>query len=188
MLARCTPRVASFYRLWESKLHGRRMPSRADFDPLEMKEWLPGIVLLGIGAGTLFPNLSGVAVASAPGESFATATGLNSVARQVGAALGVAVIVAIIGTPSPLQALHAFDNAWRFACQLAAEPETNQRKMIKQRDTGCAWLGQWYMHPSPFVQVINAIGKDESKKVAYNIKVLDEVAEKPAALPRKPER
>ncbi len=95
---------------------------RVGVQPDFLGEWLPGIVLLGIGAGTLFPNLSGVAVASAPGESFATATGLNSVARQVGAALGVAVIVAIIGTPSPLQALHAFDNAWRFAaaCLFAA--------------------------------------------------------------------
>jgi EmrB/QacA subfamily drug resistance transporter len=89
--------------------------ARVGVQPDFLGEWLPGIVLLGIGAGTLFPNLSGVAVASAPGESFATATGLNSVARQVGAALGVAVIVAIIGTPSPLQALHAFDDAWRFA-------------------------------------------------------------------------
>ncbi len=95
---------------------------RVGVEPDFLGEWLPGIVLLGIGAGTLFPNLSGVAVASAPGEGFATATGLNSVARQVGAALGVAVIVAIIGTPSPLQALHAFDNAWRFAaaCLFAA--------------------------------------------------------------------
>jgi NTE family protein len=80
-----------------------------------LAEWLPGIVLLGIGAGTLFPNLAGTAVASAPGESFATATGLNSVARQVGAALGVALVIAIIGNPSPLDALNAFDDAWRFA-------------------------------------------------------------------------
>ena len=36
----------------------------------------------GVGAGTLFPNLSGAAVASAPGESFATATGMNSVAGR----------------------------------------------------------------------------------------------------------
>ena len=47
-------------------------------------------------------------------KSFATATGLNSVARQVGAALGVALIVAIIGTPSPLTALAAFQHAWTF--------------------------------------------------------------------------
>jgi NTE family protein len=88
---------------------------RVGVQPDFLGEWLPGIVLLGIGAGILFPNLSGVAVASAPGESFATATGLNSVSRQVGAALGVAVIVAIIGTPSPLQALDVFHDAWRFA-------------------------------------------------------------------------
>ena len=87
---------------------------RVGATPDFVAEWLPGMVILGIGAGTLFPNLSGAAVASAPGESFATATGLNSVARQVGAALGVALIVAIIGTPSPLTALAAFQHAWTF--------------------------------------------------------------------------
>jgi NTE family protein len=76
--------------------------------------WLPGMVLLGIGAGTLFPNLSGAAVASAPGERFATATAMNSVARQVGAALGVALVVAILGTPSALDAVTAFHHAWTF--------------------------------------------------------------------------
>jgi NTE family protein len=95
---------------------------RVGTTPQFVTEWLPGIVLLGIGAGTLFPNLSGAAVASAPGESFATATGLNSVSRQVGAALGVALVVAIIGTPSPLHALAAFDDAWKFgaACLFTA--------------------------------------------------------------------
>ena len=90
--------------------------------PAFLGEWLPGIVALGIGAGTLLPNLSGTAVASAPGESFATATGLNSVARQVGAALGVALVVAIIGTPSPLDAPAAFQHAWTFgaACLFVA--------------------------------------------------------------------
>ncbi len=85
-------------------------------------QWLPGMVLLGIGAGTLFPTVSGTAVASAPGESFATATGMNSVARQVGAALGVAVVVAIIGTPAPATAYTAFQHAWTFGaiCLFAA--------------------------------------------------------------------
>jgi NTE family protein len=87
---------------------------RVGVRPAFLSEWLPGIVMLGIGAGTLFPNLSGAAVASAPGESFATATGLNSVSRQVGAALGVALVVAIIGTPSALQAHAVFDHAWTF--------------------------------------------------------------------------
>ena len=77
-------------------------------------QWLPGMVLLGIGAGTLFPNLSGTAVASAPGGNFATATGMNSVARQIGAALGVAFVVAIIGTPTSATAYAALQHAWIF--------------------------------------------------------------------------
>src|SRR5215472_6044937 len=77
-------------------------------------EWLPGMVLLGIGAGTLFPNLSGAAVASVPGKSFATATGMNAVARQIGAAVGVAVVVTIIGTATPATAHAAFQHAWAF--------------------------------------------------------------------------
>ncbi len=94
---------------------------RVGTTPAFLSQWLPGIVLLGIGAGTLFPNLSGAAVASAPGTMFATATGMNSVARQLGAALGVALVVAIIGTPSPLEAANAFRHAWTFgACCLFA--------------------------------------------------------------------
>jgi len=88
--------------------------ARVGVTPDFIGEWLPGMILLGIGAGTLFPNLSATAVASAPGEAFATATGLNSVARQVGAALGVAAVIAIIGTPGPQEAAGAFDNAWTF--------------------------------------------------------------------------
>ena len=95
---------------------------RVGLRPEFLSQWLPGIVLLGIGAGTLFPNLSGAAVAAAPGETFATATGLNSVARQIGAALGVAVVIAIIGTPTVLTAHATFDHAWSFgaACLIAA--------------------------------------------------------------------
>jgi len=95
-----------------------RIGPRPDFTG----QWLPGMVLLGIGAGTAFPNLAGTAVASAPGRSFATATGLNSVARQVGAALGVAVVVAIIGTPTPATAYPVLQHAWTFGaiCLFAA--------------------------------------------------------------------
>ncbi|MCE3266642.1 MAG: conserved transrane transport protein [Solirubrobacterales bacterium] len=90
----------------------------AGLTPDYVGEWLPGMIIAGVGAGVLFPNLSGTAVASAPGEAFATATGLNSVARQVGGALGVAAVVAILGTPNPLDPASvqdAFDNAWSFS-------------------------------------------------------------------------
>ncbi|CAA9478321.1 MAG: GTP-binding and nucleic acid-binding protein YchF, partial [uncultured Solirubrobacteraceae bacterium] len=93
---------------------------RVGTTPAFVAEWLPASVLLGVGAGLMLPNLSGAAIASAPGEDFATATGLHAVARQVGAALGVAVVVAIIGTPAPAQAPAAFDDAWIFAAACLA--------------------------------------------------------------------
>ena len=77
--------------------------------------WLPGMLILGTGAGLTFPTLSGAAVGSMPGPRFAIATSLNSVARQIGAALGVAILIAIIGTPAPAEALHAFQHGWTFA-------------------------------------------------------------------------
>jgi NTE family protein len=84
--------------------------------PSYVAQWLPGMVLLGVGAGLLFPNLSAVAVASAPGDGFAVATGLNTVARQVGAALGVAAVVAIVEAAGsdPLRVLDGFDHAWEL--------------------------------------------------------------------------
>jgi NTE family protein len=96
---------------------------RVGLRPDYLGEWLPGMLILGVGAGILFPNLSATAVASAPGEAFATATGLNAVVRQVGAALGVAAVIAILGAPDPTDPAAvegAFENAWTFsaACLL----------------------------------------------------------------------
>jgi NTE family protein len=83
--------------------------------------WLPVIVLSGVGAGLTFPAVSGAAVMSVPGERYALASALNAVARQVGAALGVAAIVAILGTPHGNDVLTAFRHGWTFAgtCLLA---------------------------------------------------------------------
>ena len=81
-------------------------------------EWLPIMAVLGVGAGATLPTLAAASVAAAPGERFATATALNSVARQIGAVLGVALLVAVVGTPDPRDAqavLDAFDNGWTFA-------------------------------------------------------------------------
>jgi EmrB/QacA subfamily drug resistance transporter len=94
-----------------------RMGSSPDF----MGDWLPAIIVLGVGAGATLPTLGAAAVAAAPGGRFATATGLNSVSRQMGAVLGVAVLIAIIGTPAPSEVVHAFHTAWGLAagCFLA---------------------------------------------------------------------
>ncbi len=78
-------------------------------------EWLPGMAILGIGAGITFPVVGSASVAEVTGGRFATATGINSIARQLGAVLGVALLVAIVGTPAPDEVAAAFDRGWTFA-------------------------------------------------------------------------
>ena len=36
------------HRYWEEKRRGRSMPSRADIDPLELRKYLPGIILIDV--------------------------------------------------------------------------------------------------------------------------------------------
>ncbi len=90
-----------------------RLGSSPDF----LGGWLPGMVILGVGAGLTFPTLNGVAVASVRGPRFAVATSMNSVATQVGAALGVAILIAIAGEAT----FGTLQNVWLFAggCFLA---------------------------------------------------------------------
>lgn len=44
----CSPPVRDFYRYWDAKRGDRMAPSRADIDPIEMKSWLTGIVLVDV--------------------------------------------------------------------------------------------------------------------------------------------
>jgi hypothetical protein len=44
----CLPATAAFYRYWDSKRQGREMPARSDLDPIEMRTWLPGIILVDV--------------------------------------------------------------------------------------------------------------------------------------------
>jgi MFS family permease len=74
---------------------------------------LPGAILVGIGVGLTLPTLVGVASTSLPPERFATGSGVITTARQIGFTLGVAILVAVVGTPAPGEAqLHAFRDGW----------------------------------------------------------------------------
>jgi EmrB/QacA subfamily drug resistance transporter len=78
--------------------------------------WLPGAVLTGIGIGLAFPTLGSAAVRDVPVDRFATASAVNAAFRQVGAVLGTAILVAIVGDPEKLtEALSAADSAYLFA-------------------------------------------------------------------------
>ena len=78
--------------------------------------WLPGACLTGIGIGLAFPTLGAASVRDVPIDRFATASAVNAAFRQVGAVLGTAILVAIVGEPASLaDALSVSDGAYLFA-------------------------------------------------------------------------
>lgn len=87
---------------------------RADADPAFLEVYLPSAVVGALGIGLTFPVVSDAAVADAPGGRFAAATALNTGVRELGAAIGIALCVALLGTPSPGEVLAAFDRVWLF--------------------------------------------------------------------------
>jgi EmrB/QacA subfamily drug resistance transporter len=77
-------------------------------------ELLPAQLISGAGVGLVLPTLSAAATGPLPASRFATGTAVLGMSRQLGSALGVAILVAIIGLPSPDAILDAFRNGWTF--------------------------------------------------------------------------
>lgn len=74
--------------------------------------YFPAIVLGGMGIGLSLPAFGSAAVAELPRPRFATGIAIVSCARQVGAVVGIAALVAVIGTPPPDQVVDAFHRVW----------------------------------------------------------------------------
>jgi EmrB/QacA subfamily drug resistance transporter len=87
---------------------------RVGTEPAFASELLPGMVLTGIGVGLTLPSVSTAAVSALPPARLATGSAVLQMARQLGIALGVAILIAILGHPTPQTALAHFHNGWWF--------------------------------------------------------------------------
>lgn len=67
-------------------------------EPAYASTFLPGWLLGGVGVGLAMPNLVAAATAGLPPEQASTGSGLASMSRQVGMALGVSILVGILGS------------------------------------------------------------------------------------------
>jgi EmrB/QacA subfamily drug resistance transporter len=78
---------------------------------------LGGMLLTGIGVGLTLPTLMATGASPLPPHAFATGSAVINMLRQVGLATGVAVLIAVLGTPrSPVQTLTAYERAsWVIA-------------------------------------------------------------------------
>jgi EmrB/QacA subfamily drug resistance transporter len=81
--------------------------------------WLPVGVLIGVGTGAIATGVSTAAALSVAPQRFAAAVGLNQTGRQVGGALGVAVLAALLdGRAAPGGGVGPFADVYLF-CALA---------------------------------------------------------------------
>jgi EmrB/QacA subfamily drug resistance transporter len=78
--------------------------------PAYLSEYLPGSMIGGAGVGLVIPTLTGVGASSLSPERFATGAAVLTMGRQIGAALGVAVLVAVLGTAT--RNASGFHTAW----------------------------------------------------------------------------
>jgi len=87
---------------------------RMDATPAFASELLPGMMLTGMGVGLTLPSVSSAAVSGLPPARFATGSGVLQMARQLGIAVGVAMLIAIFGHPTPSDAVAHFHHGWWF--------------------------------------------------------------------------
>ncbi|MCE7004128.1 MFS transporter [Kibdelosporangium philippinense] len=72
--------------LWLS-LHG---------DSSYLTGFLPGMLMTGLGVGLSIPSFTSAAVSQLPANRMATGTGITSAARQIGAVVGIAMLIAVV--------------------------------------------------------------------------------------------
>ncbi|HEY2140891.1 MAG TPA: MFS transporter [Solirubrobacteraceae bacterium] len=74
-------------------------------------DFLPGMLVGGVGVGLVIPSLTGAVAATLPPARLATGIAVQTTGRQIGSALGFAILIAVLGTP---RSASDFTAAWEF--------------------------------------------------------------------------
>ena len=89
-------------------------------------------LLLGLGIGICFPVLAAASVSGLPSTRFAVGGAVNQAARQLGAVLGVAIAVAVIGSATSSRGLSPFTD-WFLVSGLFAAASAGVSLLIGSR-------------------------------------------------------
>ena len=87
--------------------------------PAYAHDLLPSMLLGGIGVGLALGTLIAAGVTSLPTERSATGSAMVNAGRQVAAAVGVAILVSLIGVRVSVDSISQFRIAWLVAAVLA---------------------------------------------------------------------
>src|SRR5262249_31967011 len=66
------------------------------------------------GVGLVIPSLAGSVTSELAPSRAATGSAVFAMSRQLGSAFGVAIMVALLGTPSAADPLNAYHRVWFF--------------------------------------------------------------------------
>jgi EmrB/QacA subfamily drug resistance transporter len=112
---------------------------RAGLHPNYLGMVLPGTLLTGAGVGLTMPTFIATGSAALPPTSFATGSAVINMLRQVGLAVGVAVFIAVLGTPhSAVGEKLGFVHAWTVIAAVAALAAFVGLLGLRQRQPGTA--------------------------------------------------
>jgi EmrB/QacA subfamily drug resistance transporter len=82
----------------------------------------PGLVLIGVGMGTGFPTINVGAMGAVQGQELGLASGILNTARQLGAAIGIALLIATFSVTLTWHAESAVDDVADVAKQYQVPP------------------------------------------------------------------
>ena len=88
--------------------------SRATTDGSYVSQYLPALILTALGVSLVLPQLSSAAVQGLPADRFGSGSAVNQAVRNLGATLGVALVVAFTADVTPETALSSFHRVWWF--------------------------------------------------------------------------
>ncbi|MBI5089050.1 MAG: DHA2 family efflux MFS transporter permease subunit [Actinobacteria bacterium] len=86
--------------------------ARATTTPEYASVYLPNIILTGIGVALCLPQLSSAAVQGLPPDEFGSGSAVSQAVRNLGATLGVALVIALTAGATPESALDHFHSVW----------------------------------------------------------------------------
>jgi EmrB/QacA subfamily drug resistance transporter len=117
---------------------------RSGLTPNYVGEMLPGMLMTGIGVGLTLPTFMSTGASALPPHAFATGSAVVNMLRQVGLAIGVAVLVAVIGTPhTGAQQLSAFQHGWIVIAATALLAAVSGAVLLRPRRDRARESARW---------------------------------------------
>lgn len=128
-----------------------------DESPDYFTEFLPGVVLAGIGTwGLAISMINAAAVSDMSTDNFGVGTAVLQTVRQVGGILGVALFFGFVGTPAPDEIVDTYTRLWLWfalpptlALVLALRLPSSTGKTVPANDTASACLAVSAMEGEP---------------------------------------